>query len=84
MRAGLLDTLLEMAREQVTVVTFLLGMMDWFQMDNKARLHETAQYMYQVFNPSLEIDQAKWITTKVYLLTSLALYQVKFGFSPTR
>ena len=28
MRAGLLDTLLEMAREQVTVLTFLVEMMD--------------------------------------------------------
>jgi len=84
MRAGLLDTLLEMAREQVTVLTFLVEMMDWFQMDNKASLPETAQYMYQVFNLSLELDQAKLITPKVYLLTSLALYQVKFGLSPTR
>jgi hypothetical protein len=52
MRAGLMDTLLEMAREQV--LTLLVERMEWFQMDNKASLPETAQYMYQVFNISLQ------------------------------
>jgi hypothetical protein len=52
MRAGLLDTLLEMAREQVMVFTFLVEIIDWFQKDNKASLPKTAQYMYQVFNLS--------------------------------
>ena len=52
MRAGLMDTLLEMAREQV--LTLLVERMGWFQMDNKASLPETAQYMYQVFNISLQ------------------------------
>jgi len=84
MRAGLLDTLLEMGREEERVLTFLVEVMDWFQMDNKASLPETAQYIYKVFSLSLEMGQAKMITPKVYLLASLALYQVKFGLSPTR
>eukprot|EP00092_Neocalanus_flemingeri_P036633 GFUD01039886.1.p1 GENE.GFUD01039886.1~~GFUD01039886.1.p1 ORF type:complete len:1196 (+),score=396.15 GFUD01039886.1:57-3644(+) len=84
MRAGLLDVLLEMAREDDSVLTFLVEMMNWFQMDNKASLPETAQYVYKVFSLSLELGQAKLITPKVYLLASIALYQVKFGLSPTR
>ena len=36
MRAGLLDTLLEMGREEDRVLTFLVEVMEWFQMDNKA------------------------------------------------
>jgi hypothetical protein len=37
-------------------------------MDNKASLPKTAQYMYQVFNMSHELDQAKLITPKVFLV----------------
>ena len=44
-RAGLLDTLLGMARKKVLVSTFLVETMDWFQMDNKASLPDTARYM---------------------------------------
>ena len=33
---------------------------------------------------SLELEQTKLITPDGYLMTSLALYQVKFGLSPTR
>jgi len=85
MRAGLMDTLLEMAEEnQGTYMTFLVNMIDWFQLDNKASLPETAHYIYKVFNLSLKMEQENLIISKIYILPSLSYYQVKFGLSPNR
>jgi len=84
MRANLFDSLLELSKENDEVFTFLMDMVDWFQLDNKASLPEIAQYLYKLFDAAFNQKLQKIIEPKVYILASLSLYQAKYGQSPTR
>ena len=85
-RAGLLETLLHLAEEDVSVKSFLLEMLDWLKLDNKASLQESALYIYRVLGLCLrQADyQTVAVSGRLYILASLALHQARSGYSISR
>ena len=83
-RAGLLETLLQLAEEDVTVKGFLLEMLDWIKLDNKASLQESSLYIYRVFGLCLRQADYQIVSGKLYILVSLALHQARCGYSISR
>ena len=84
LRAALLEALLKMAERDISVKTFLLDIMDWLKLDNKASLQESSLYIYRMFGLCLLQGDYETLTGKVYILSSLALHQAKFGYSLSR
>ena len=83
-RAALLEALLDVAKEDASALKFLVEMIDWMKMDNKASLQETAHYIYKVYNWCLINKELDFVRNIAQILPSLALYQVKHGYSADR
>ena len=83
-RAALLESLLRQAEKDVSVKDFLLEVMDWLKLDNKASLQESSLFIYRVFGLCLDNGHYETLSGKVYILSSLALHQAKFGYSLSR
>ena len=83
-RAGLLETLLQLAEEDVTVKDFLLEMLDWLKLDNKASLQESSLYIYRVFGLCLRQADYQTLSGRLYIVVSLALQQARCGYSLAR
>ena len=83
-RAGLLETLLHLAEGDVSVKAFLLDMLDWLKLDNKASLQESSLYIYRVLGLCLRQADYETLSGKLYILLSLALHQARSGYTISR
>ena len=84
MRSILLETLLEQARYDRDVLTFLMNMLGWMKLDNKESLQEISFFIYKLFVWCEEQKDFKNLTIIGHTLPSLALYQVRHGHSAVR
>ena len=84
MRATLLDIMLDLVEDNEDILKFIVYMIDWIKLDNKASLHESAHLIHKMFDWSVSRGQVSILVKLAHILPSLAYYQVKHGYSPHR
>ena len=84
MRSILLDSLLYLASEDRDVLSFLMNMLGWMKLDNKNSLKETSTFIYKMFDWCEAEKDLHNLTSLAHILPSLALYQVKYGYSTVK
>jgi len=84
MRATLLDNLLVMSIKDVKVMQFLVEMVDLMKLDNKNSIQEIAHYINKVLDWNISHRKHDAVSKMVLIMHSVALHQVKYGFSASR
>lgn len=84
LRCILLDTLLDLASEDCDLLSFLMNMLGWMKLDNKESLKETSSFIYKMFDWCEAKKDLHNLTSLAHILPSLALYQVKYGYSAVK
>ena len=84
MRSILFDTLVDLAVEDHGVLSLLMNMLGWMKLDNKESLKETSSFIYNMFYWCEKRNDSQNLTSIAHILPSLALYQVKYGYSAVK
>lgn len=64
--------------------SLVFEIMSWMQMENKENLPEQSQFVFDVIEDLKDRDLDEELKKQIFLLPSLALHQVKFGYSPIK
>ena len=62
----------------------IFEIVSWMQMDNKENLPEQSEFVLDVMEELLVQEKYDALAQRVFLLPSLALHMVKYGYSPGR
>ena len=81
MRSILFDTLEDLAVDDNGVLSLLMNMLGWMKLDNKESLKETSSFIYKMFDWCEKKNDVQNLVSIAHILPSLALYQVKYGYS---